>query len=296
MTHSAHELIATRHQQVNEHLLGNHLYLRQGLFTPQETIELDEPHQAGLKIVAIHNGDLHCQSEFDRQIQINSPTLMIMASQQHYSLRNCFKADQPLRYTLLQLSPEWLEMQQLVLPAPLDNKSNLTIQTIAAPANILAQAIQIFSCPVHDSLRNLYLSSKACELTALCLHQLYQDNHNSQQTNNQNQIRLSQRDIDCLNQAREILISEMEQPPTLDVLASRIGINTRKLTQGFRQHFNNSVYGWLQEYRLQTAYHLLSHQTDSVSSVAYHVGYTPAHFSVAFYKRFGVLPGTLKKR
>lgn len=43
-----------------------------------------------------------------------------------------------------------------------------------------------------------------------------------------------------------------------------------------------------------TAYRLLVEGDLSVSSVAYRVGYSPPHFSVAFRKCFGVSPKTLK--
>ncbi|WP_213978658.1 helix-turn-helix domain-containing protein, partial [Serratia marcescens] len=66
--------------------------------------------------------------------------------------------------------------------------------------------------------------------------------------------------------------------------------------QGFRQLFGASVFGLLQEHRLQTAWRLLSEQDLHVSTVAWQVGYTPAHFSVAFRKRFGVMPCDVKKR
>ncbi|MFS7221060.1 AraC family transcriptional regulator [Rahnella inusitata] len=33
----------------------------------------------------------------------------------------------------------------------------------------------------------------------------------------------------------------------------------------------------------------------SVSTAAYHVGYTPAHFSVVFRKKFGVSPKSLRR-
>ncbi|SUC78177.1 L-rhamnose operon transcriptional activator rhaR [Providencia stuartii] len=127
------------------------------------------------------------------------------------------------------------------------------------------------------------------EITALCLdHFLHEPS--------QIAPKLRQRDIDNLQIAKSILMQELESPPSLDELAKRVGMNTRKLTQGFRQLFGNSIYGWLQEYRLETAYQLLSVHDANISTVAYQVGYTPAHFSVAFRKRFGISPNQLKKR
>ncbi|WP_413535129.1 helix-turn-helix domain-containing protein [Rahnella inusitata] len=46
--------------------------------------------------------------------------------------------------------------------------------------------------------------------------------------------------------------------------------------------------------RLDTAWHMLNSGEVSVSTAAYHVGYTPAHFSVAFRKKLGVSPKSLR--
>ena len=82
----------------------------------------------------------------------------------------------------------------------------------------------------------------------------------------------------------------MQEPPSLDTLASRVGMNPRKLTAGFRKVFGASVFGYLQEYRLREAHRMLCDEEANVSTVAYRVGYSPAHFSIAFRKRYGISP------
>ncbi|MFU7526880.1 AraC family transcriptional regulator, partial [Pseudomonas paraeruginosa] len=44
-------------------------------------------------------------------------------------------------------------------------------------------------------------------------------------------------------QARDLLVGELQEPPSLDALASRGGMNPRKLTAGFRKVFGASVFG-----------------------------------------------------
>ena len=67
-------------------------------------------------------------------------------------------------------------------------------------------------------------------------------------------------------------------------------MNPRKLTAGFRKVFGASVFGYLQEYRLREAHRMLCDEEANVSTVAYRVGYSPAHFSIAFRKRYGISP------
>ncbi|WP_157926002.1 helix-turn-helix domain-containing protein [Proteus columbae] len=152
----------------------------------------------------------------------------------------------------------------------------------------LALTTQLFQTSVLEPLKPLYYSGKACEFASLSLQYLYRLKEPIHRS-------LSQREKNSLNQAKAILMAEMDTPPKLEILASRVGLNTRKLTLGFRQLFGDSVYGWLQEYRLQTTYNMLLNQDISVSSVAYSIGYTPAHFSVAFRKRFSLLPGDVRR-
>lgn len=68
----------------------------------------------------------------------------------------------------------------------------------------------------------------------------------------------------------------------------------RKLSAGFRQVYGASVFGFLQEYRLEQAYKLISTGEMSVSEAAFHVGYGAAHFATIFRKRFGVSPSSLR--
>jgi AraC family transcriptional activator of pyochelin receptor len=86
----------------------------------------------------------------------------------------------------------------------------------------------------------------------------------------------------------------MRDPPHLSALAQYVGLNSQKLNRGFRHIFGSTVYSFLQDYRLEEAYRLLSTSEMSVSEVAYHVGYGPAHFATAFRERFGVSPSQMR--
>ncbi|WP_164170722.1 helix-turn-helix domain-containing protein, partial [Stenotrophomonas maltophilia] len=53
-------------------------------------------------------------------------------------------------------------------------------------------------------------------------------------------------------------------------------------------------FGYLQEYRLREAHRMLCDEEANVSTVAYRVGYSPAHFSIAFRKRYGISPSEIR--
>ncbi|EFD5000206.1 helix-turn-helix transcriptional regulator [Escherichia coli] len=278
------EDIFTQAHSVREELsVGEFIQICRGEFLINCDLGIEEKQAAGLKIVAIHQGAMSCCNSAGQNIKVNSPSLILLGSQQNYLLNNQFYGQQTMKYTIIYIHPEWLEMQQISLSDICYQPSSPKLLQLVIPPNILAVIHQLFACPTHSSLRQLYLSAKVSEITALCLH------HSLFYATNTEVIDvLRQRDIDSLYMAKNILIQEMESPPSLDELAKRLGINTRKLTQGFRQLFGNSIYGWLQEIRLETAFQLLSMNDVNISTVAYQVGYTPAHFSVAFRKRFGI--------
>ena len=86
----------------------------------------------------------------------------------------------------------------------------------------------------------------------------------------------------------------LREPPGLAELARESGLNPTKLTSAFRAEFGASVFEYLQEQRLQQAYAMIASGETTVAVAAFQVGYSPAHFSGLFRKRFGVAPSSLR--
>ncbi|MEO1399971.1 MAG: AraC family transcriptional regulator [Cyanobacteria bacterium J06635_1] len=150
----------------------------------------------------------------------------------------------------------------------------------------LRQLVQtILNCPYRGLMQQLYLESKALELLTAQF---------AAWTDRQSEavaVSLSNGDINQLHQARDILTQRAKQPPSLIELARLVGLNDRKLNQGFRHLFGTTVFGYLQEYRLQQARELLQDNHLTVSAVAATVGYrNPEAFSTAFRRKFSVSP------
>ena len=75
-----------------------------------------------------------------------------------------------------------------------------------------------------------------------------------------------------------------------------MGLNDYKLKLGFRQVFQTTVFGYLQDYRMELAKELLAERTISVQQVARKVGYAHAgYFSAAFKRKYGVNPKSYQK-
>ncbi|MCV4289010.1 AraC family transcriptional regulator [Pseudomonas capsici] len=97
-------------------------------------------------------------------------------------------------------------------------------------------------------------------------------------------------DVKRLQQARQVMLDELDQPLSVQVLCERVGLSAAKLKQGFHQLFDTTPYRMLLELRMQHAYTLLQDGCQ-VAQVGYKVGYShPSNFSAAFSGYFGFAP------
>ncbi|MEM0980347.1 MAG: AraC family transcriptional regulator [Cyanobacteria bacterium P01_H01_bin.58] len=146
---------------------------------------------------------------------------------------------------------------------------------------------QILHCPYQGATRRLYLESKSLELITLAL-----EHRKPQQSPALQKLRsLNPDDVQVIHQARDILINQIHNPPSLLALARQVGINDCKLKQGFRQVFGNTVFGYLHNYRMERAAELLQGNQMTVTGVAAAIGFANrSAFAVAFRRKHGLNP------
>ncbi|WP_044211091.1 AraC family transcriptional regulator [Flammeovirga sp. OC4] len=107
----------------------------------------------------------------------------------------------------------------------------------------------------------------------------------------QNVLKVNTDALEKINLAQEILLSNLENPPSLTELASKIGTNTNKLKKEFKAQFGVPVFKYLQEERLKKAYNLIKNEQKTIQEAAWNVGYDSlGSFSNAFEKKFGFRP------
>ena len=100
---------------------------------------------------------------------------------------------------------------------------------------------------------------------------------------------------DKLYRAKEILINNLDNPPSLSELSLQIGLNSYNLKKNFKELFGVPVFKYLQNERLKTAHDLIRSQKSTVQEAAWHVGYDSlSSFSNAFEKKFGYRPSQIK--
>ncbi len=142
---------------------------------------------------------------------------------------------------------------------------------------------------LEGKLQELYLESKIIDLIYITVNDIKK--HFLKES-----FELNLKDIKCLHKAKEILLRNISSPPSLKSLAYQSAINEFKLKKGFKKLFGNTVFGFLQEYRLNEAKKLLLNNEININEVSLIVGYkNVSHFSKIFKKYFGVTPMQIKK-
>ncbi|MEL6303384.1 MAG: AraC family transcriptional regulator, partial [Bacteroidota bacterium] len=94
-----------------------------------------------------------------------------------------------------------------------------------------------------------------------------------------------------IKMAKEIIIARMAEPPTLNQLSEEIGLSLKKLKEGFKQIYGDSVFGFLFDYKMEFARKMLETGRHNVNEVGLKVGYsTASHFIASFKKKYGTTP------
>jgi AraC-like DNA-binding protein len=166
------------------------------------------------------------------------------------------------------------------------------IPTLIATGNYLHTRLntlvkEILSADQPGYIRRIYLESKILELLSVQLEKLERRQVIPNGFNPE--------DITRLHDAKNVIAANLQTPCSLIELARKTGLNDFKLKKGFKALFGHTVFGYLFELRMNTAYNLLQ-DDKSVSEVAEIIGYKNAHhFTAAFKKRYGLLPSQVSK-
>ncbi len=140
---------------------------------------------------------------------------------------------------------------------------------------------QFFSNTYEGEIKMLFYKS---HMTALLSHYFGQ-------LARQQDTKINTSLLEKINLAQEILVSNLENPPSLTELAHRIGTNTNKLKIEFKAQFGVPVFKYLQNERLKKAYNLIKNEQKTIQEAAWAVGYDSlGSFSNAFEKKFGYRP------
>ncbi|QCX01521.1 helix-turn-helix transcriptional regulator [Aggregatimonas sangjinii] len=144
---------------------------------------------------------------------------------------------------------------------------------------------QIINYNLHPSIKELYIKGKVYELISLYF------NKSPDADIEQCPFLVDEDNVRRIRKAKEIMISRMAEPPTLTELSEEIGLSMKKLKEGFKQIYGDSVFSFLFDYKMDYARKMLETGQHNVNEVGLKVGYsTASHFIAAFKKKYGTTP------
>jgi AraC family transcriptional regulator, transcriptional activator of the genes for pyochelin and ferripyochelin receptors len=148
---------------------------------------------------------------------------------------------------------------------------------------------QMIHCSFSGNLKKMFLLAKSIELLALSAESCIKA------AGKKELFIKSKSDREKIIAVRDLLLNRLTDPPGLSEVARSVGLNEYKLKRGFREVFNNSVFGYLTDQRLNLAYQFLKDTDKTASQISIELGYaTPQHFNNAFKRKFGFTPFSVR--
>ncbi|TXN38361.1 helix-turn-helix transcriptional regulator [Flagellimonas hymeniacidonis] len=202
--------------------------------------------------------------------------------------------DKPLECILIATSPKNLEKlpneEGELFSQMLDQLVNPTGHYVEGPKFFMTPEMQsivnqIFHTTYTGKTKMMFFRSQVTALLSHFFGQLA--------TKVGDDIKTSEKEK--LFQAKEILSTNLDTPPSLTELSMQIGLNSFKLKKNFKALFGVPVFKYLQNERLSKVHNLLRNRDVTVQEAAWHVGYDSlSSFSNAFSKKYGFRPSEIR--
>ncbi|MDA9038119.1 AraC family transcriptional regulator [Flavobacteriaceae bacterium] len=166
-----------------------------------------------------------------------------------------------------------------------ENSARKYYDNLPFTSSIAVVLSQMLQAKVHDSMRSLYFKGKVYELLSLYF------NKNEDPSVEQCPFLIDEENVQKIRKAKKIILERMTDPPSLEALAHEIGLSLKKLKEGFKQIYGDTVFAYLLDHKMEEARRMLDSQKYNVNEVGLKLGYsTASHFIAAFKKKYGTTP------
>ena len=158
---------------------------------------------------------------------------------------------------------------------------------INLPQSLSAKIANCLPSHLNGNMRSLFATSAIIQY--LLEANLYISNSNDFVSN------LGKIDFDVTTLYAELLCVT-ENAPTIEELSKKYNVSASKLNQSFIKKYDQSIFSFLTNQRLDQAHQALVSSDIAMKVLAHKIGYSHVnHFITAFKKKFGVTPGSLRK-
>ena len=196
------------------------------------------------------------------------------------------------------------EMRSVVMPGAVlasllgeDAAQNLLVQLgLGGPRHTVVRPVPAHvSIPLREAIaghvtgaaRKLYAQARVLDyLVALLAH-----------VSSDTDIRKEYGQRKRIHELHDHLLQLEGSLPTLSDLAKQFGLSARRLNEGFVAEYGTSVYNFVTDHRLKLAHASILSSTTPLKTLAARLGYSHVnHFIVAFKRKFGYPPGSLRRQ
>lgn len=107
---------------------------------------------------------------------------------------------------------------------------------------------------------------------------------------------LTQHDIECLYEAREMIAADISRHYTIEQIAKHVGLSATKLKKGFKELFKTTLFEYLETERMEKAKELMRSTDKSLKQISRLAGFRYINnFNRTFKRKFGVSPHEWRK-
>lgn len=169
------------------------------------------------------------------------------------------------------------------------SEQSILFEELISP-KIQQVALEIIQAEIRDSLSDFFFKIKAEELIYLTLKELFK-------RENPTTHALNQIDVQKIYKVRDLILTDINEPPVIKDLASQIGMSESKFKRLFKQIFGDSFFSYYQKFRMKEAARLLKENEMSVSQVGFSLGFSNlSHFAKVFEEHIGMKPKSFQKK
>lgn len=109
-------------------------------------------------------------------------------------------------------------------------------------------------------------------------------------------MRFIKSDLERIAHIKELITTDLSCHISIRDLAKQAGLNERKLHEGFKRQYKQTIFGYLKQQRINLARTLLKETDLPVTEIASRAGYNhPENFTHAFKSYTGMTPLLFRK-
>ncbi len=157
-------------------------------------------------------------------------------------------------------------------------------------ANIKLILSQLTTSQKNETLRPIFIKGKIYELLS------YYFSNPSKNNDESCPYIATEETMSKIKHAKQLILKDMNNPPSLPEIAKEVGLNIKKLKTEFKEIYGVPVFNFLLNYKMELAKKLLLEQQLNVNEIALQLGYSASsHFIAAFKRKYKTTPKQFTK-